>query len=177
MRINSEYTTYFNLHDAVVSITPEAKPLHMTETKVYTDDELLQQLNEMFEGISNITEYEQLIDILKNMKSRITLRFLYILFEALAVVEVRVWASEGMEIPILDIFYDAQEYLLDECEAFIYNYEKSIIDWTKENGYFNDDEKYKFIHRRNQIYSEYAMIARDVLEGNFTNDSDSNSNI
>lgn len=91
------------------------------------------------------------------------MRFLYIFFQALVLVEIRVWNSAGMDIPMDKIMDKHIELLLDEYVQFAYNLEKEIVDWTKQMGYFDNEEKYAFIKRRNAIYAKYITMAGEIL--------------
>lgn len=137
--------------------------IEIEPTKAYTDEELLSKLNNLLSCINTLDDYAQLIDIIDSLRSVISLRFLYLFFQALVVVEMRIWHSAGMDIPMDKIMDENIDLLLDEYLKFAYNLESTVVKWTKENGYFYDDEKYAFIRRRNEIYARYIVIAGEIL--------------
>lgn len=159
----------------------QEKGLNPTEpqiekTKILTDAEILAELNKLFACINNIDDYEQLISLMDTLRSSMSLRFMFLFFEALVPVEIRVWGSAGMDIPMeeimehnIDLLSDEYKHftkLIDDDNAtwdvkggFFYNLEKEIVGWTKKMGYFYDQEKYQFIKRRNNIYATYIVRA------------------
>ena len=102
--------------------------------------------------------------IMESLADQITIRFLAMFFEVLVEVEERVWMNSVNKCPPIRDIYDKNcDLLLDNYEEFAYNYEKAIVDWTKQDGMFDDPEQYKFIVRRNRIYARYIVIAQSIL--------------
>ena len=148
--------------------------------KVLSDAEIIDRLNKLFECIKTLDDYEQLIIIMDSLRSSMSLRFMFLFFEALVFVEIRIWGNAGMEIPMEEIMDHNIDLLSDEYKqftrlvdddetvwdikgGFFYNLEKEIIDYTKEKGYFYDPEKYAFIKRRNSIYANYIVRASSII--------------
>lgn len=162
------YTGYFVLQKKMQEHNVPCEPMTISEPKEYEDEQLVTQLNMLLSRITTLDEYSALITILSDMKYMISLRFLSIFFEALVNVEDRVWASAGMHPPIRELYDKYCDYLLDDYCTFVYKLESALVDWTKENGYFDNPEKYEFIERRNKIYADYITLVGEVIYGNYT---------
>lgn len=156
------YSSIFTLQKEMQAIGFDTHT-EIEPSKAYTDKELLDELNKILSCINTLEDYAQLIDIIDKLRSVISLRFLYLFFQALVVVEMRIWHSAGMDIPMDKIMDQNIDLLLDEYLKFAYNLESAVVDWTKANGYFDDDKKYSFIKRRNEIYARYIVIAGEIL--------------
>lgn len=172
-----KYTGYFSsLHSAIESsdLGIRTEPVTTPVKDVYSDEELLDELRKLFSHINTLEKYKELVRIFYEIRESITLRFLYLVFEALVEVEERVWGNSGYHPPLQDI-YDKYNYLLlDNYDEFVYNYEKEIIAWTKKEGIFDDDTGYDFINQRNAIYTDYVTLAGEILNADFdSNDSNS----
>ncbi len=147
---------------------------------VLSDAEILAELNKLLACIKNLDDYEQLIVIMDSLRSSMSLRFMFIFFEAMVFVEIRVWGSAGMRIPMEEIMDHNIDMLADEYRqftklvdddstswdvkgGFFYNLEKEIIEWTKKMGYFYDPQKFAFIKRRNGIYANYIVRTSTLI--------------
>lgn len=159
----ANYSTVFTLQQEMQSAGFSAKPPLLEETKVYTDEQILNELNKLLSCIETLDDYEQLIDIIDKSRCIFSMRFLYLFFQALVDVEIRIWSSVGMNIPMDKLMDDHIDLLLDEYEQFAYNLEKDIVAWTKENGFFDNADTYAFIKRRNSIYARYIVIAGEIM--------------
>lgn len=160
----ANYTSVFTLqqemqHAGFVTETPM-----LEESHTYTDEQILAELNKLLQCINTLDDYEQLINIIDTSRAIFSMRFLYIFFQALVEVEKRIWKAAGIDLPIDKIMDKHIDLLLDKYTEFAYNLEKDIVDWTKENGYFDKPEYYAFIKRRNSIYSRYIIIAGEIME-------------
>lgn len=163
----SNYTSYFDLYESLNDIGFHCYKPNISEGHKYTDSELLNELNSILECIQTLDDYDQLIQILKNLASKLTLRFIFIFYQALVDVEVRLFKTVDMTPPIEDFMDQKIDLLLDKYEDFCYEYEKLIVDWSKEKGYDHDPLKWNFIVRRNKIYADYTILAGKII-GVFT---------
>ncbi len=160
----ASYTSYFSLYHGLQDTGLKVVTPRLKEGESYSDEEQLETLDEILSCINTLDDYDSLITILEEMESQITLRFLYFFFEALSSVEERVWKSAGMEPPVRDLIEDNLDLLLDNYIDFVQIVEGGLIQWTKEQGYFDDEEKYDFIKRRNEIYARYVVLAGKVID-------------
>lgn len=128
-----------------------------------SEEELLVEFEALFKNIATLEDYRGLVNVIVELKESLTVRVLRVLFLALISVEERVWASAGMHPPIRDIVMSHIDMLLDGYSDFALALEVNLVKWTKENGYFSDPEKYKFIAERNAIYSDYIILAGSVI--------------
>lgn len=171
-----QYTGYFSsLYEALRDkdlVPAMASPV--AQNGPLSDEDLLNELRQLLAGISTLEQYRTLIETFHAIRSDITLRFLYVMFQALVEVEERVWASQGYHPPLRTIFGRYEDLLLDNYVQFIEAYEREIIAWTKEQGIFDTDDGYHFVDTRNEIYTQYVLIAAEILDANF-NSSDSTS--
>lgn len=135
----------------------------LESSNVYTDEQILAELNKLLQCINTLDDYEQLIDIIDSSRAIFSMRFLYIFFQALVEVEKRIWHSAGMDLPIDKIMDTHIDLLLDKYTDFAYSLEKDIVDWTKQNGFFDKPNYYAFIKRRNAIYARYIVIAGEIM--------------
>lgn len=163
----TEYTTFFSIYEKMQEsdIRVDEMPQDKFE-EIYTmsDEELLAALKDLLKGIQTLDDYQTLVEILDSLAERITLRFLYVFFQALVDVEERIWARAGMHPPIAKIMDEHIDLLLTEYTTFAYELEKALVGWTKETGNFNDPKKYEFIQRRNSIYSNYIIFVGKVID-------------
>ncbi len=158
--MSCDYTDFFvELHNRIQDRSGEA-PLSSDKS---ADNKPL-DINEVLAPIKTIEDYEMLVGIMENMAYLITARFIDMFFEALVAVEERVWeTSVNKHPPIRDIYDRYSDCLLDNYREFVYNYERDLIAWTKEDGMFYDPDLYKFIKKRNDIYARYVVVADSVL--------------
>lgn len=159
------YTNYFTLSHELQEVGFSAPTPALTEGMNYSEEDLRSALEEILGCINTLDDYSTLVDILNGMKDRITLRFLYIFYQALASVEERVWASAGMHPPIRELVDDHIDLLLDQYTDYILVLEQGLVDWTKENGFFDDPVAYEFILKRNQIFAKYSVLAGEIING------------
>lgn len=160
------YTSFFTLSKELENNGFEVKSPTLVEGTEYPEEDLRATLENILSCVQTLDDYRCLVDILVEMRDRITLYFLYIFYQALASVEERVWASEGMNPPVRELIDSNIDLLLDEYAEYVYILEKGLVDWTKENGFFDDPEKYAFIKERNKIYADYSVLAGEVIDAN-----------
>lgn len=160
----AQYTNYFTLYNELQDYGFETAAISIREDKVYSDEDLLASLEEILRCINTLDDYRTLIDILTGMRDQISLRFLYIFFQALGSVEQRVWATEGMTPPVKEIIEKNMDLLLDNYSEFVLRLETELAGWAKTNGYFDDDKTYAFICERNKIYSDYVILAGGIID-------------
>lgn len=158
-----QYTSYFTLSQILQEEGYKAPTPVLKEEKEYSEEDLRAELERILEPICTLEDYKKLIDIISEMREQITLMFLYVFFLALASVEERVWASVGMKPPVRQFIEENIDLLLDQYLQYAYNLEKSIIDWAKETGNFEDPTKYEFMLERNKIYGEYVTLAGEII--------------
>lgn len=169
MGLGNAYTDFFTqlregLVDSGIEATAVSEAEPVQDVSQNEDIDILAALKSVLAPIKTIDDYEVLVSIMESLTDQITLRFLAMFFDALVEVEERVWwNSAGKRPPIREIYEANCDLLLDNYEEFAYNYEKALVDWTKEDGMFDDPELYKFIVRRNRIYARYIVIAQKVL--------------
>lgn len=160
----ANYTSVFTLQQEMQNAGFEAATPAFESTKVYTDEQILDELNKLLLCINTLDDYEELINIIDKLRAIFSMRFLYIFFKALVQVEKRIWNAAGMPLPIDRIMDTHIDLLLEKYTDFAYNLEKDIVAWTKENGFFDKPEYYSFIKRRNTIYARYIVIAGEIME-------------
>lgn len=161
-----ENTTFFTLCDNLNKEGVTVAKADITsgkETWEMTDEELLQALNKILSGVNTLDDYKILVTVVSDLADCITMRFLYVFFQALVPVEERIWGNAGMHPPIAKIMDENIDLLLSEYTEFAYNLEAALVGWTKKNGYFSNPEKHAFIARRNEIYGEYITFAGKVI--------------
>lgn len=159
----ADYTNYFTLSEGLNEIGLDAPAPTLKDGGEYSETDLLSALEEILKCINTLDDYDKLVDILEEMRDRITLYFLYIFYQALASVEERVWGSAGMHPPIREYVDDNLDLLLEKYDAFVYELEKALVQWSKDKGFFQDPEKYEFIRRRNDIYARYSVLAGEII--------------
>lgn len=137
------------------------------EKTYYSDEELFAELSAILQPIKTLKDYESLVDIILELENQITLRFVAIFFKGLVDVEERVWANSGYPLNIRPIFASLEDCLIDNFGTFLYEYEKSIIDITKEKGWFDTQDGYAFICKRNEIYAKYVVMAARKVDPAF----------
>lgn len=160
------YTSFFTLSEELKDNGFEVTNPSLVEGTEYPEEDLRESLETILSCIQTLKDYRCLVDILVEMRDRITLYFLYIFYQALASVEERVWASAGMHPPVRELIDSNIDLLLDKYAEYVYALEKGLVDWTKENGYFDDPEKYEFIKERNNIYADYSVLAGEIIDAN-----------
>lgn len=158
-----QYSSIFTLHEEMQNAGFSTEMPYLEKTTTHTDDQILAELNKLLGCIETLDDYEQLIDIIDNSRRIFSMRFLYLFFQALVAVEMRIWRSAGMDIPMDKIMDEHIDLLLDKYESFAYLLEKDIVAWTKENGFFDRSDTYEFIKRRNSIYAKYITIAGEIM--------------
>lgn len=160
----ADYTNYFSISTALRENGVQSAEPHLVETKKYSDDELLDQLNNILKDIRDLRGYNTLITIIEDMAEQLSLHFLFIFFQALVVVEERVWASQGMHPPIQEFMEDNIDLLLDQYAEFCLKLEEELIAWTKQNGMFDLPDKHAFITERNAIFAKYVCAAGKAID-------------
>lgn len=162
-------TTFFDIYEQMqghnLSVAAEyTKSEHCNTYLVeLSESDLLAEFEELFKNISTLKEYRGLVDVIIDIKESLTIRVLYVLFQALVSVEERVWATADMYPPVRDIVMSHIDMLLDRYSEFALALESDLVAWTKEKGYFSDPAKYAFIAERNAIYSDYIVLAGSVI--------------
>lgn len=159
----ANYTSVFTLQQEMQHAGFETTTPMLEETRTYTDEQILAELNKLLRCINTLDDYEQLINIIDTSRAIFSMRFLFIFFQALVEVEKRIWSAAGMNLPIDAIMDEHIDLLLDQYTEFAYNLEKDIVSWTKDNGFFDKPDFYEFIKRRNAIYSRYIIIAGEIM--------------
>lgn len=159
----SNYTSYFDLYKSLNNKGLHCDPPSMQESKKYTDDEILAELNKILSCIKTLDDYEMLIRILNGLADRLTLRFIFIFYQALVEVEVRLFETVGLHPPIQDFVDQKIDLLLSGYGDFCYAYEKLIMDWACQEGWDKDPVKWEFLVRRNQIYADYTILAGKII--------------
>ena len=169
MSFEGVYTDFFTkLREGLIDGGIDASATPTVEEEVAAtggnDIDILAALKVVLAPIKTIDDYEELVSIMESLADQITIRFLAMFFEVLVEVEERVWMNSVNKCPPIRDIYDKNcDLLLDNYEEFAYNYEKAIVDWTKQDGMFDDPGQYKFIVRRNRIYARYIVIAQSIL--------------
>lgn len=161
----ANYTNYFTLSAELNAVGLDAPTPTLQEDKEYLQEDLQKELEDILKCIKTLDDYETLVDILESLKDRITLRFLYIFYQALVSVEERVWDAAGMHPPIRKLVEENIDLLLDEYEDFILRLETELVQWSKDTGHFDDDTDYEFLCRRNSIYARYSVLAGEIING------------
>lgn len=162
-------TTFFDIYEQMrehsLSVATEYTDSERCNTYLVelSEADLLAEFEELFKNISTLKEYRGLIDVITEIKESLTIRVLYVLFQALVSVEERVWATADMYPPVRNIVMSHIDMLLDRYSEFALALENDLVTWTKEKGYFNDPVKYAFITERNAIYSDYIILAGSVI--------------
>lgn len=162
-------TTFFDVYKQMKSEGLEVDPNYAKSENSkkllveLSDEDILKELDKLFIDISTIEDYRILVNVITDIKTSLTVRVLYALFQALISVEERVWASAGMHPPIRDIVMSHLDMLLDRYADFALVLETELIDWTKKNGYFTDKVAYAFIKQRNEIYADYVVLAGSII--------------
>lgn len=159
----SNYTSYFDLYESLNDVGLHCDKPNITEEKHYSDAELLAELNSLLECIQTLDDYTQLVQILRNLANKLTLRFIFIFYQALVTVEIRLFKTVDMYPPMEDFMDQKIDLLLDRYEDFCYEYEKLIVDWARQNHYDTDPVKWDFIVKRNKIYADYSVLAGTII--------------
>ena len=154
-------TSFFVLSDTLEQHGIESIKPVQTKQK-YTEEELLAELNDILSGINTLDDNQTLINILQDIPG-ISLRFLYVFFQALVPVEMRIWKTAGMEPPFEKALDENLHLLLDDYVTFVLNLESTITTWARSNGFFDNDITYAFIKRRNEIYAAYVTFVGKVI--------------
>lgn len=165
----ANYTSFFDVYEQLASagahVSENYKSSENRDSALIelTDDQILSELNAIFAEISTLADYRILINVISSLENSLTIRILFLIFKALIPVEERVWSSAGMNPPIKEIVMSKLGLLLDKYTEFAYELECELVEWTKQNGYFTDPEKYKFLKERNAIYSDYIILAGRII--------------
>lgn len=159
----AQYTNFFTVYEELQERGLEGATPVLKEEVSYSEEDLQKSLESTLSCIKTLDDYTILIDVIESLQDQITLRFLYIFFQALGGVEERIWASAGMHPPIRKIIDDNLDLLLDEYTEFVLRLDRDIVAWAKHEGYFEMDDKYEFMKRRNSIYGRYAVIAGKII--------------
>lgn len=157
----ADYTDYFVKLSDSLSCSSTSQNETTSIAKSQTIEEILAEL---LEDINSLEDYKTLIDLLPQVRSSITLRFADLFFEFLCSVEDKLWVKYIGDKPDFHLFYSNHiDLLFEDIYGFVYEYEKDIVDWTKDKGYFYEESKYQFIHQRNLIYAQFATFICEVL--------------
>lgn len=159
----SNYTSYFKLYESLHDVGLHCEKPTISENKKYTDAELLAELDKLLSCINTLDDYDQLIDILNGLAGRLSLRFIFIFYQALVTVEERLFATVDMHPPISEFMQQKIDLLLERYSNFCYEYEKLIVEWARQNQYDKDTAKWNFIVRRNEIYTRYTILAGNII--------------
>ena len=156
------YTSFFILSESLAERGIGTKKPELTK-KHYTEAELLKELSEILLEIKTLEDYRTLIQIIHNIPG-LSLQFLYVFFQALIPVEIRVWNTQGMNPPFQEALEANLHLLLDDYTTFVLNLEEQVTTWAKTNGYFDNDDTYNFILERNKIYADYVTLAGTIID-------------
>lgn len=161
-----EKTSYFDRLAVAMVDNGLSEEVSTPAKPVVTTKDIRAMLDKMFSCIDSLEKYNILIDVIASLRDHITLKFLTIMFDALAPMEERVWANEGYPIPVQEI-YNANSHLLLDCyKQFAFDYNRDITDYAKSHGITDTAAGQEFLAERTAIYSKYIILAGEVIDPN-----------